>query len=152
MTQLLFTEDVVTEITSTVWRAFLSGSDDIIPLAVVPSDASLTGTVFISGQWNGLVSLTCSSLAATRAASLMFDADLEKVSSADVIDAVGELVNIVGGNLKGMLPSPTGLSLPSVTDGELQIGADLLVDVQLSWMDEPVRVAIWGKDGPLPSA
>jgi chemotaxis protein CheX len=156
MTQLLFTEDVVTEITSSVWSAFLSGSDDIIPLAVVPSDSSLTGTVFISGQWNGLVSLTCSSVAATRAASLMFDADLEKVSPADVLDAVGELVNIVGGNLKGMLPSPTGLSLPSVTDGDVQVdtpaGADLLVDVQLSWMDEPVRVAIWGKDGPLPSA
>ena len=67
MTQLLFTEEVVTEITSSVWRAFLSESDDIIPLAVVPSDGSLTGTVFISGQWNGLVSLTCSSLAATRA-------------------------------------------------------------------------------------
>jgi chemotaxis protein CheX len=156
MTQLLFTEDVVTEITSSVWRAFLSESDDIVPLAVVPSDASLTGTVFISGEWNGLVSLTCSSVAATRAASLMFDAELEKVSSADIVDAVGELVNIVGGNLKGMLPSPTGLSLPSVADGDVQVdsqaGADLLVDVQLSWMDEPVRVAIWGKDGPLPSA
>jgi chemotaxis protein CheX len=156
MTRVLFTEEVVTEITSSVWSAFLSESDDLIPLAVVPSDASLTGTVCISGQWNGLVSLTCSSIAATRAAALMFDAELEKVSPADVVDAVGELVNVVGGNLKGMLPSPTGLSLPSVTDAaagvEPQGGADLLVDVQLSWMDEPVRVAIWGKDGPLPSA
>jgi hypothetical protein len=53
-----------------------------------------------------------------------------------------------------MLPSPTGLSLPSVTDGNVpdcEAGADLLVDVQLSWMDEPVRVSIWGNGGPLPS-
>jgi chemotaxis protein CheX len=155
MTQVLFTEDVVTEITSSVWRAFMPESDEVIPVAVVPSDASLTGTVSISGQWNGLVSLTCSSVAASRAAALMFAVDIEEISSADVLDAVGEMVNIVGGNLKGMLPSPTGLSLPSVTDGALHIdtraGADLLVDVQLSWVNEPIRVAIWGKDGSLPS-
>jgi hypothetical protein len=46
--------------------------------------------------------------------------------------------------------------LPSVMDGtepiDARAGADLLVDVQLSWMDEPVRVSIWGKDGRLPSA
>lgn len=152
MTNVMFTEDVVTEIASSVWRAFLSESDDIIPFPTAPSHASLTGTVFISGKWNGLVSLTCSSVAAVRAAALMFAAEVEEVNPGDVLDAVGELVNIVGGNLKGMLPSPTGLSLPSVTDGALHIdtraGAELLVDVQLSWMDEPVHVAIWGKDGP----
>jgi chemotaxis protein CheX len=156
MTSLLFTEDVVTEITSSVWKAFLPESDEIIPIPMVPPNGSLTGTVFISGSWNGLVSLSCSSLAAARAAALMFDAPVEDISRADVLDAVGELVNIVGGNLKGMLPSPTGLSLPSVTDGTLHVntvpGTELLVDVQLSWMDEPVYVAIWGGDGPLPSA
>jgi chemotaxis protein CheX len=154
MTQVLFTEEVVTEITSSVWSAFMSGGDDIIPVPVMPSGDSLTGTVSISGRWNGLVSLTCSSVAATRAAALMFDAGLEKVTQADVRDAMGELVNIVGGNLKGMLPSPTGLSLPSVTDGAAQVdprcGGNLLVDAQLSWMDEPVRVAIWGAEGLLP--
>jgi chemotaxis protein CheX len=155
MTSLLFTEDVVTEITSSVWKAFLPEGDEIIPVPMVPPNSSLTGTVFISGSWNGLVNLTCSSVAAVRAAALMFDAPVEAVSPADVLDAVGELVNIVGGNLKGMLPSPTGLSLPSVTDGTLHIdtraGAQLLVDVQLSWMDEPVYVSIWAKDGPVPS-
>ena len=150
MTQVLFTEDVVTEITGSVWRAFLPESDEIIPVAMVPSETSLTGTVSISGQWNGLVSLTFSSVAAARAAALMFDAEVEEISPADVHDAVGELVNIVGGNLKGMLPSPTGLSLPSVTEGAVPVGADLLVDVQLSWMDEPLHVAIWGDQGPPP--
>ncbi len=153
MTDLLFTEDVVTEITSSVWRAFLPESDDICPIPALPSDAWLTGTVFISGQWNGLVSLTCSPVAAVRASALMFDGEIEEVSHADVLDAVGELVNIVGGNLKGMLPSPTGLSLPSVTDGSVHVdtraGAELLVDVRLSWMGEPVHVAVWGKGGPL---
>jgi chemotaxis protein CheX len=151
MTAVLFTEDVVTEITSSVWKAFLPESDDIISVPVTPADAPLTGTVIISGRWNGLVSLTCSTIAASRAAAFMFDVEVGVVSHADVLDAVGELVNIVGGNLKGMLPSPTGLSLPSVTDSAVSVDAELLVDVQLSWMGEPVYVAVWGKDGPLSS-
>jgi len=155
MTDLLFTQDLVTEITSSVWRAFLPESDDIVAVPASPADASLTGTVFLSGEWNGLVSLTCSSAAATAAAALMFGTSIDDVSPSDVLDAVGELVNIVGGNIKGMLPPPTGLSLPSVTDGTLHVdsraGADLIVDVQLSWMGEPVHVAVWGKDGPLPA-
>jgi chemotaxis protein CheX len=155
MTDLLFTEDLVTEITSSVWRAFLPESDEIIAIPAAPSDTSLTGSVFISGEWNGLVSLTCSSRAATQAAALMFAAPPDEVSPSDVLDAVGELVNIVGGNIKGMLPPPSGLSLPSVTDGTVHVdtraGADLIVDVHLSWMGEPVHVAVWGKDGPIPS-
>jgi len=155
MTDMLFTEDLVTEITSSVWRAFLPESDEIIPVPASPAESTLTGSVYISGEWNGLVSLTCSATAATRAAAFMFATDVDEVSDSDVLDAVGELVNIVGGNVKGMLPPPTGLSLPSVTDGTLHVdtraGAELLVDVHLSWMDEPLHVAIWGKDGPIPS-
>jgi chemotaxis protein CheX len=147
----LFTEDLVTEITSSVWRAFLPESDDIVPSQATPALKNLTGNVHISGQWNGLVSLTCSSAAATRAAAFMFDTGIESVSQSDVLDAVGELVNIVGGNIKGLLPPPTGLSLPSVTDGTVHVdtrsGADLIVDVHLSWMDEPIHVAVWGGRG-----
>jgi CheY-specific phosphatase CheX len=35
----------------------------------------------------------------------------------DVIDAVGELVNMIGGNLKRILPPGVVLSLPSVVIG-----------------------------------
>ncbi len=156
MTALLFTEDLVTEITASVWRAFLPESDEIVPVPpAAKAESSLTGTVYISGEWNGLVSMTCSTVAATRAAALMFAANVDEVSESDVLDAVGELVNIVGGNIKGVLPPPAGLSLPSVTDGNVHVdtraGAQLIVDVELSWMDEPVHVSIWGKDGPLPA-
>jgi chemotaxis protein CheX len=98
--------------------------------------------------------LTCSAIAATRAAALMFGFDEGEVSPSDALDAVGELVNIVGGNLKGTVSLATDLSLPSVTDGNLhvdsRVGADLIADIHLSWGDEPVDVAIWSKDGPFP--
>jgi chemotaxis protein CheX len=149
MIDVLFTEDLVTEITASVWRAFLPDAEEILPYQVTSADDSLTGIVHISGEWNGLVSMTCSSTAATRAAAFMFGTGFDEVETSDVLDAVGELVNIVGGNIKGMLPPPTGLSLPSVTDGSLHVdtrsGADLMVDVNLSWMGEPVHIAVWGR-------
>ena len=83
----------------------------------------------------------------------MFDVEIEEVSPADVLDAVGELVNIVGGNLKGMLPSPTGLSLPSVTDGAVHLDPG---PAPTCWSTcscpgwtSPSVWPIWGKDGPL---
>ena len=39
------------------------------------------------------------------------------MSAADVTDAVGELVNIIGGSVKSLMPQPTVLSLPSVRTG-----------------------------------
>jgi chemotaxis protein CheX len=143
----LFTEDLVTEITSSVWTAFLPEEEGILPFHAAPASSTLTGSIHISGTWNGLVSLTCSAEAATRATASMLATPPGEVDPSDVLDVVGELVNIVGGNIKGLLPPPSDLSLPSVTDGSLHVdtraGAELLVDVHLSWMDEPINVAIW---------
>jgi chemotaxis protein CheX len=36
---------------------------------------------------------------------------------ADVCDAFGELANMIGGNLKAVLPHPVHLSMPSVVQG-----------------------------------
>jgi chemotaxis protein CheX len=154
MTELLFTKDLVTEIASSVWTAYLPESEELLALAAPPSESSLTGTVSISGEWNGFISLTCSTIAAARAASTMFAVDVNEVVRSDSLDAVGELVNIIGGSIKGVLPPPSGLSLPAVTDGNVyldsRVDAQLLVDVQFSWMEQSVRVAVWSKDDSAP--
>jgi hypothetical protein len=35
----------------------------------------------------------------------------------DVRDSVGEIINMIGGNLKSVLPAGVGLSMPSVVEG-----------------------------------
>lgn len=154
MMDALFTEEVIAEITSSVWAAFLPDSEPFAMVEAVPAVRALTGSIHISGTWNGLVSLTCSTAAATLAAASMLGVEVEGVGASDVLDAIGELVNIVGGNVKGLLPPPTDLSLPSVTDGSLHVdtraGAERIVDVHLSWMDEPVGVAVWERRGGEP--
>ena len=35
---------------------------------------------------------------------------------AEVVDALGELTNMIGGNVKSLLPAPSQLSLPMVSE------------------------------------
>lgn len=43
-----------------------------------------------------------------------------ELSDSDVADALGEFVNIVGGNIKSALPGPIALSLPLVALGRTE--------------------------------
>ncbi len=61
-------------------------------------------------------------------------------------EAVGELINVVGGNIKGLVPGPSMLSLPSVSEeGQraLPQHLELAQEVRFSWMAEPVVVTVW---------
>jgi CheY-specific phosphatase CheX len=49
--------------------------------------------------------------------SKMFSMPLDEIHDEEVSDALGELINIVAGNLRAFLPQPCQLSLPAVVDG-----------------------------------
>jgi chemotaxis protein CheX len=49
-------------------------------------------------------------------AATMFDTQPEVVTDAEVVDALGELTNMIGGNIKSLLPAPSQLSLPMVAE------------------------------------
>ncbi len=78
---------------------------------------AVTAAIFLAGTWQGAVILECSQ---TQACA--FTARLMKISEPsgmndDVRDALGEIVNMIGGNLKSILPTGVSLSIPSVLDG-----------------------------------
>ncbi len=80
-------------------------------------EACWTGRVRITGAWEGRVEVTLSAPLARSAAALMFGMELEEVGDAEIGDAVGELANITGGNVKALLPGPSSLSTPQVEAG-----------------------------------
>lgn len=49
--------------------------------------------------------------------STMFDLARDELTSAEVSDSIGEVVNIIGGVVKGLDERATGLSLPCVGTG-----------------------------------
>jgi len=142
----MLTAEAVTEITQEIWAALLA-SDGRSPL--LPGDlltGEVTAQIHISGEWNGTVCLHCSRAAAGHATMSMFGMSEEEVTWADVVDAVGELVNVVGGNIKGLVEGPSVLSLPTVSEGSAAAPPghlELAQEVRFSWMAEPVVVSVW---------
>ncbi|MFN8545611.1 MAG: chemotaxis protein CheX [Candidatus Binatia bacterium] len=109
-------EEAMFQIAESVWSEVLGLQVQPAPGGGGPSDATDTtgGCIEISGAWHGAVSLHCPVELARTAAAIMFSLAPEAATASDVEDALGELVNQIGGNLKALLPGPCQLSLPVV--------------------------------------
>jgi len=110
----------VCQITDSVWTSTLNLP--VQPVAA-PNDKaapgrSMVGCVQITGTWSGAVTLECASALARRCAASMFGMDPEMASEAEIKDALGELTNMVGGNIKSLIEGPCQLSLPTITEGQ----------------------------------
>jgi CheY-specific phosphatase CheX len=70
----------------------------------------------------------------------------ETVSWEDLVDAFGEMANVVGGNVKSMLPEQGVLSLPQVSH-DFPGGTGDLHRVDLDWAGKALVISIWNFDG-----
>ena len=132
------------QIAAQVWASYLDvdGSSPLIP---VPAEkVSTDASVSVTGAWRGHVVVRCSAQASRNAAAALLGVELDDVTTEDVTDALGELANIIGGNVKSLLPEPCALSLPHVViHGES--GYPHVVEVcRLSgtWREESVTVCV----------
>ena len=82
-----------------------------------PAEDRLTAAVHLAGDWNGAVLIECDREQACRYAGRFLS--LEPPGAVDdvVRDVLGELANMIGGNLKCVLTRGIRLSMPSVVDG-----------------------------------
>jgi hypothetical protein len=85
----------------------------------------LVASVTITGPWSGDVSVRLSPAFASRLAREIFEVDPTSADDVGVRDLVGEVANMIGGNLKALLPEPCRLSLPRVVRAPRDIGSDL---------------------------
>jgi chemotaxis protein CheX len=148
-TEKVVSGEDIAEITRDVWSSFLSMELDIAtgdPTTSLPG-ASFTGCVHVSGEWNGSIFLQASADHAVAAAEAMFAADPGSLSEDEICDALGELTNMVGGNIKSLLPAPSRLSIPTVAQGEHYTvrvpGASLVDAVTLVCSAGPVHITVW---------
>jgi len=106
----------ISEVTEAVFATMLE-------LTVRPGDAGLdtarhelTAAVYYVGDWNGALLLECSLQQATEWGSLLMGTPAP-IAVEDARDALGELCNVLAGNLKPLLPPGARLSTPSVVRG-----------------------------------
>lgn len=68
----------------------------------------------------------------------------EDVTDEDMVDALGEVANVVGGNVKALVPATGVLTLPQVSAERPPSGPDdLLHEVALDWRGRLVVLSLW---------
>lgn len=71
-------------------------------------------SVHYLGACHGILRIECMASVAFKFTERICGIDRPHEFNADVEDAIGELINIIGGNLKGLLPPDTRLAIPQV--------------------------------------
>ena len=67
-----------------------------------------------------------------------------EVEDADLVDAAGELVNVVGGNVKSLVIDGGALTLPTVAhEAPKTEGAAQIFETVMGWRGAPVSVSLW---------
>lgn len=143
-----FLETEIRQITEMVWASMLER--DLQPGNCLDWQAGphqmLMGAVHLNGDWEGAVTLNCSANLARQFASILFGTEEQSTTPEQTADVLGELANIVGGNIKGLLPAPSQLSLPSVTEGSdyqaLLPGGQVVSKVAFQCLGEPMLVVL----------
>jgi hypothetical protein len=125
-----------------VWGSMLFASAEPWPTDLpAVFETGVQAQIELRGDWNGRLVLTCDSEVATQIAGAMLGMGPdEELPEIDVHDAVGEVLNVVGGSVKGALTGNSALGLPGVTGTtEVPERNDSFV---VSWGEAPVYVQI----------
>jgi chemotaxis protein CheX len=100
----------------------------MMELEVSPSEAPLdpdgdrlTSFVHLTGEWNGAVLFECNTRQACQFAGRILAMDAPEVVDDGVRDVLGELANMIGGNVKSGMGTGVSLSMPTVMEGHYDI-------------------------------
>ncbi len=84
---------------------------------VPPPENILTAAIYFAGTWRGAVLLECTQTSAALIANRLMGIDPQDQADDDIRDSLNEIINMIGGNLKAVLPHGVALSMPSVIEG-----------------------------------
>jgi chemotaxis protein CheX len=125
-----------------VWGSMLFTAMDLWPADSAPElGDGVQAQIELHGDWNGRIVLTCDREVASQITSAMLGTDADEVlTDEDVHDAVGEVLNVVGGSVKGALGGSMSLGLPGVSPWTTPPPADRCFVI--SWQGAPVFVEL----------
>ncbi len=146
-TQVFAGTDPVYDIASEVFAAMIDGEPGFVRRwdgpAPTPVD-ELFAWVDVRGPMNGRVLLTTENATAVEVTrALLGLAPDDAVGHADIVDALGEVANVVGGNVKSLAPDHSVLTLPEVTKERPATDGGLLHSVALDWRGRSLVISLW---------
>jgi chemotaxis protein CheX len=103
--------------------------------------------VAIDGAWKGAMVLATTSDFSEKVARHLFDlAESEDPSEEQTLDVMRELANLIGGNIKTVLPEPCQLSLPQILDSQAKLAelteGKVLIAEYFEWRGSPLSVYV----------
>ena len=104
-------------IVNDVFSTMVDIRTDPVEAYMEPDIEVVTAAVYFTEPWFGALFVECTLPLAFNFTARLMSLPVPTEIDEDVCDALGELANIVGGNLKALLPSNVGLSLPSIVRG-----------------------------------
>ena len=112
-----FKEDELVQYTEMVWSSLLGLTATRSHEAYLPDPMGAESCLQISGSWVGVVTINCPDALVNQITEVMFQLEPGSASIEEVQDAMGEVINMIGGNLKALMPPPCYVSLPIVAIG-----------------------------------
>jgi chemotaxis protein CheX len=151
-------QEEIVGLTQQIWHSMLQLPLQPVENASAPKDTAalkeqcLSACVQITGAWRGAVRLDCSCRFARRTAAAFLGLSELEVLREQMLDALGEVTNMVAGSIKPLLPGPCQIALPSVVDGtdyELNIRkGQLVLTSDLDSEGDRLTVSLFEAIGP----
>jgi hypothetical protein len=136
---------IVQSIADDVWTSLVGDGEVLVPLPVPAPDVTVSAWVEISGPWRGAVVVTCDEPTAEALTECLLRARPPAViEPEDVADALGELANVLGGNVKSLLPGPSSLGLPQTGPNPPATRPDDLCRVDAQWRGQALTITVQG--------
>jgi chemotaxis protein CheX len=133
--------ELVGDLVSLAWSTFVG--TEVFQVESFALDGDIVcSSISIGGPWSATVLLFCRRELADRCTSTVLGLEPSELADEDVHDIMGELANIIGGNLKGIVSDPDHtwtLSLPVVSNGMQTVpGSRLVTDLLVLCDGEPL--------------
>ena len=130
--------DTMRQITSNVFDEMLAmPTADFDTADAAFTEERIIAAIRISGAVDEIVVVETPQSTANIIGETMFDASADTLDPEEICDAVGEVVNMIGGNVKGIYEGESKLSLPCVSKG---------VGDPEEWVGEPaIAVTVSGQ-------
>lgn len=102
-------------IVETIWATMLNIPIDRLPTTIEDGiDGAYSARVRISGTWDGTLVLVCSEGLARFVGAALFRMEPWDLDDESNLEAVLELANMIGGNVKALVGQGSQLGLPEV--------------------------------------
>jgi CheY-specific phosphatase CheX len=150
-------EAALAEVLSLAWATFVDPDAVLVPAHRPGGEPGIVAEVGVIGDAPARIAISIDRAGARAVAERMVAAAWpgSSLEDDDVDDAMGELANVLGGNLKALLPEGSSLTLPSVAEGSTgpageraESGGRVVVEVM--WGEHLVTATV--SSSPVPSS